>query len=129
MSQDAIWVLWRTAVLTPVVRETAKVTSMVFAILIGSQMLNLVVISFGGEHYIQQFLRSFDNEMVVFLVVITTIVVNQGIQFVENLPAYLDDLGQTYRELDLPDWLRSGTDTIIASAHGCWRSHCWVAGR
>ena len=65
----ACWVLWRSGVLGPVVRETAKVTSMVFTILIGSQVLNLVVISFGGEHYIQQFLRSFDNEMVVFLVV------------------------------------------------------------
>ncbi|MEM9477058.1 MAG: TRAP transporter large permease subunit [Pseudomonadota bacterium] len=65
----AVWVLWRTAILPPVVRETAKVTSMVFTILIGSQLLNLVVISFGGEHYIQQFLRSFDNEMVVFLIV------------------------------------------------------------
>jgi TRAP-type mannitol/chloroaromatic compound transport system permease large subunit len=63
------WVLFRGGVLTPVVRETAKVTSMVFTILIGSQLLNLVVISFGGEHYIQQFLRSFDNELVVFLLV------------------------------------------------------------
>jgi len=65
----ACWVLWAGRVLTPVVRETAKVTAMVFAILIGSQILNLVVISFGGEHYIQQFLRSFDNEMTVFLIV------------------------------------------------------------
>ncbi|MGH1465457.1 MAG: TRAP transporter large permease [Cognatishimia sp.] len=63
------WVLFRGAVLTPIVRETAKVTSMVFTILIGSQILNLVVISFGGEHYIQQFLRSFDNEFTVFLIV------------------------------------------------------------
>ena len=63
------WVLFRSKVMTPVVRETAKVTSMVFTILIGSQLLNLVVISFGGEHYIQQFLRSFDNELVVFLIV------------------------------------------------------------
>lgn len=65
----ACWVLWRTAVLSSVVRETAKVTSMVFAILIGSQILNLVLISFGGEHYIQSFLRAFDNEMTVFLIV------------------------------------------------------------
>ena len=65
----ACWVLLRSSVLGPVVRETAKVTSMVFTILIGSQLLNLVVISFGGEHYIQQFLRSFDNELVVFLLV------------------------------------------------------------
>ncbi len=63
------WVLFRCSVLSPVVRETAKVTSMVFTILIGSQLLNLVLISFGGEHYIQQFLRAFDNEIVVFLLV------------------------------------------------------------
>jgi len=63
------WVLIAGGVLAPVVRETAKVTSMVFTILIGSQLLNLVLISFGGEEYIQQFLRSFDNEWTVFLLV------------------------------------------------------------
>ena len=57
----ACWTLFRSGVLSPVVREAAKVTSMVFTILIGSQLLNLVVISFGGEHYIQDFLKSFDN--------------------------------------------------------------------
>ncbi|MDO9527317.1 MAG: TRAP transporter large permease subunit, partial [Gemmobacter sp.] len=71
----ACWVLMRTHVLTPVVRETAKVTSMVFAILIGSQLLNLVLISFGGEHYIQSFLRSFDNEWKVFLIVMLVLFV------------------------------------------------------
>ncbi|WP_306132248.1 TRAP transporter large permease [Roseivivax marinus] len=65
----ACWVLLRAKVLTPAVRETAKVTSMVFTILVASQLLNLVVISFGGEHYIQQFLQSFDNEFTVFLIV------------------------------------------------------------
>ncbi len=63
------WVLFSNGVLSPVVRETAKVTSMVFTILIGSQLLNLVVISFGGEHYIQQFLKSFDSEFQVFIIV------------------------------------------------------------
>ena len=71
----ACWVLLRTGVLGPVVRETAKVTSMVFTILIGSQLLNLVLISFGGEHYIQQFLRSYDNEIAVFLVVMLVLFV------------------------------------------------------
>ncbi|KCV83441.1 TRAP transporter, subunit DctM [Actibacterium atlanticum] len=69
------YVLLRTGVLKVVVRETAKVTSMVFTILIGSQLLNLVVISFGGEHYIQQFLRSFDNQMTVFLIVMLVLFV------------------------------------------------------
>ena len=71
----ACWVLFTSGVLTPVVRETAKVTSMVFTILIGSQLLNLVVISFGGEHYIQQFLKSFDNEFTVFLIVMLVLFV------------------------------------------------------
>lgn len=65
----ACFTLWRGAVLTPIVRATAKVTSMVFMILIGSQLLNLVIISFGGEHYIQDFLKSFENELTVFLIV------------------------------------------------------------
>ncbi|QYX55434.1 TRAP transporter large permease subunit [Roseovarius sp. SCSIO 43702] len=69
------WVLYSGGILTPVVRETAKVTSMVFTILIGSQLLNLVVISFGGEHYIQQFLRSFDSEFKVFLIVMLVLFV------------------------------------------------------
>ncbi len=69
------WILYSSGVLTPVVRETAKVTSMVFTILIGSQLLNLVVISFGGEHYIQQFLQSYDNEMKVFLIVMVVLFV------------------------------------------------------
>ncbi|MHA6347027.1 TRAP transporter large permease [Roseivivax sp. CAU 1761] len=71
----ACWVLLRSRVLTPAVRETAKVTSMVFTILIASQLLNLVVISFGGEHYIQQFLRSFDDEYKVFLIVMLVLFV------------------------------------------------------
>ncbi|MHA6323452.1 TRAP transporter large permease [Roseivivax sp. CAU 1753] len=71
----ACWVLFAGGVLTPAVRETAKVTSMVFTILIASQLLNLVVISFGGEHYIQQFLQSFDNEFKVFLIVMLVLFV------------------------------------------------------
>ncbi|NVO23678.1 TRAP transporter large permease subunit [Donghicola mangrovi] len=71
----ACWTLFRSGVLGPVIRETAKVTSMVFTILIGSQLLNLVVISFGGEHYIQMFLKSFDNEFTVFLLVMLVLFV------------------------------------------------------
>jgi TRAP-type mannitol/chloroaromatic compound transport system permease large subunit len=51
------------------VRETAKVTSDGVCHPDRVQILNLVLISFGGEHYIQSFLRSFDNEMTVFLIV------------------------------------------------------------
>ncbi len=69
----SLWVLLRGRVLAPIVRETAKVTSMVFTILIGSQVLNLVIISFGGEDYIQDFLKSFDNEITIFLIVMVVL--------------------------------------------------------
>lgn len=61
--------LWRSAVLTSIVRVTSNITSMVFAILIGSHIFNLVLISFGGDHNIQDDLRSFDNELSAFLIV------------------------------------------------------------
>ena len=48
---------------------------MVFTILLRSQFLNLVVISFGGEHYIQQFLKSYDSEFQVFLIVMLVLFV------------------------------------------------------
>ena len=71
----ACLVLYQGDVLRPVVRETSKVTSMVFTILIGSQVLNLVVISYGGEHFNQQYLRSFDNEITIFLIVMVLLFV------------------------------------------------------
>ncbi len=92
------WVLFRGGVLTPVVRETAKVTSMVFTILIGSQLLNLVVISFGGEHYIQEFLRSFDNELVVFLLVMLVLfILGFVLDFLEII--YIVDPDRRTRDL------------------------------
>ena len=48
---------------------------MVFTILLRSQFLNLVVISFGGEHYIQQFLKSYNSEFQVFLIVMLVLFV------------------------------------------------------
>ncbi|MEO0991045.1 MAG: TRAP transporter large permease subunit [Pseudomonadota bacterium] len=103
----ACWVLLRSSILAPVVRETAKVTSMVFTILIGSQILNLVVISFGGEHYIQQFLRSFDNEWTVFLLVMLVLfVLGFVLDFLEIIYIVIPIVGPVIYggELD-PKWV------------------------
>jgi predicted PurR-regulated permease PerM len=43
------------------------------------------------------------------------ILIEQGLALIENLPAYLDDLGAWYAGLDLPDWLRSALDSAIAT--------------
>lgn len=56
-----------------VVLQTTKITSMVFVILIGSQMLNLTLKTFGGDAYIQNFLRQFDSEHTVLILVLVVI--------------------------------------------------------
>ena len=63
------FVLIQDGTMKPIVQETTKVTSMVFVILIGSLFLSLVIRSFGGEHYIQNMLRTFEDPRVLLLVV------------------------------------------------------------
>ncbi|MEJ6395115.1 TRAP transporter large permease subunit [Gymnodinialimonas sp. 2305UL16-5] len=103
----ACWVLLRTSVLGPVVRETAKVTSMVFTILIGSQVLNLTLIAFGGEHYIQDFLRSFDSVQRVFIIVmIVLFILGFVLDFLEIIYIVIPIVGPVIygAELD-PKWV------------------------
>ena len=63
----------RDRVLTSILMETAKVSVMVFAILIGSQLLALTLRSFGGEEYIEHFLRSFEDPRTLLLVVMVVL--------------------------------------------------------
>ncbi len=63
------WILVREKIMSPIINETTKVTSMVFVILIGSLFLSLVLRSFGGEEYIQDFLHSFDDPRTLLIVV------------------------------------------------------------
>ncbi|MGD8485581.1 MAG: AI-2E family transporter, partial [Chloroflexota bacterium] len=53
---------------------------------------------------------------ILLLGAIAIILVEQGVKFVEDLPVYLDELGATYRSLDLPAELRSEIDALIATA-------------
>jgi len=52
----AFVVLWREALLGDVVRYTARITSMVFAILIAASLFTLVFRGFGGEETVHSFL-------------------------------------------------------------------------
>ncbi|MEM7216334.1 MAG: TRAP transporter large permease subunit [Pseudomonadota bacterium] len=67
------WILIREKLMSGIVNETTKVTAMVFVILIGSLFLSLVIRSFGGEHYIQEFLRSFDDPRILLIVVMVVL--------------------------------------------------------
>ncbi|MCP4182635.1 MAG: TRAP transporter large permease subunit [Hyphomicrobiales bacterium] len=63
------WVLIREKIMSGIINESTKVTSMVFVILIASLFLSLTIRSFGGEHYIQTFLQSFDDPRILLIVV------------------------------------------------------------
>lgn len=47
--------------------------------------------------------------------IVALIIIDQGIAFIENLPAILDEIDEWYESLSLPDWLRAGIDSIIVS--------------
>ncbi|MFT6558846.1 TRAP transporter large permease [Sneathiella sp.] len=63
------WILVRDKIMSGIINETTKVTSMVFVILIASLFLSLTIRSFGGEHYIQEFLQSFEDPRTLLIVV------------------------------------------------------------
>lgn len=53
--------------------------------------------------------------LVILVVSIVSVLVSQGIELLKALPIYLDDRGAAYATAELPEWLRSGLDTMIAS--------------
>ncbi|HHS82941.1 MAG TPA: TRAP transporter large permease subunit, partial [Devosia sp.] len=67
------WALIREKIMSPIIFETTKVTSMVFVILIGSLFLSLTLRSFGGEVYIQNFLHSFEDPRTLLIVVMVVL--------------------------------------------------------
>lgn len=52
---------------------------------------------------------------VALIGIIALIIVDQGIAFVQKLPALLDELEAWYESLALPEWLRAGIDSIVVS--------------
>lgn len=44
---------------------------------------------------------------------IALVILDQGLAFIENLPSLLEELDDWYGSLPLPDWLRSGVDSIL----------------
>jgi predicted PurR-regulated permease PerM len=51
----------------------------------------------------------------ILAVAVLSVLISQGLAFLEALPSYLDDMGAAYATADLPAWLRDGLDTLIAS--------------
>ena len=106
----SIWVLIGKNVMSAVVRETTKVTSMVFVILIASLFLSLTVRSYGGEHYIQEVLRSVEDPRVLLLVVMAVLfVLGFVLDFIEIIFIVIPIVGPVIYAADPalmpPEWI------------------------
>ncbi len=104
------WVLIRKGIMKHVVRETTKVTSMVFAILIGSLFLSLTIRSFGGEEYIQEILKSFDDPRTLLLVVMAVLfLLGFVLDFIEIIFIVIPIVGPVIYSADPalmpPEWI------------------------
>ncbi len=71
----------------------------------------------GLPRWIAAILAVLGTLLVVFAIVglVTLIVVNQGIAFINHLPAIIDDLKETYAAMSLPDWVRTTIDSIFST--------------
>lgn len=102
--------LMNQGVMSQVVRETTKVTSMVFMILIASLFLSLTIRSYGGEHYIQEALRSIEDPRVLLLVVMGVLfVLGFVLDFIEIIFIVIPIVGPVIYAADPvlmpPEWI------------------------
>lgn len=103
-------VLIKQGVMSQVVRETTKVTSMVFMILIASLFLSLTIRSYGGEHYIQEALRSIEDPRVLLLVVMGVLfILGFVLDFIEIIFIVIPIVGPVIYAADPalmpPEWI------------------------
>jgi TRAP-type mannitol/chloroaromatic compound transport system permease large subunit len=107
----------RDRVLTSILMETAKVSVMVFAILIGSQLLALTLRSFGGEEYIEHFLRSFEDPRTLLLVVmIVLFILGFVLDFIEIIFIVIPIVGPVVYGAD-PNIMHPAWITILIAVN------------
>ncbi|MGB1146501.1 MAG: TRAP transporter large permease subunit [Alphaproteobacteria bacterium] len=104
-------------ILTSILMETAKVSVMVFAILIGSQLLALTLRSFGGEEYIEHFLRSFeDPRFLLFVVMIVLFILGFVLDFIEIIFIVIPIVGPVVYGAD-PNIMHPAWITILIAVN------------
>ncbi len=111
------WVLVRKKIMQPIINETTKVTSMVFVILIGSLFLSLVLRSFGGEEYIQEFLHSFEDPRVLLIVVMVVLfLLGFVLDFIEIIFIVIPIVGPVIYAVD-PNLMHPAWITILIAVN------------
>jgi TRAP-type mannitol/chloroaromatic compound transport system permease large subunit len=99
---------YRDGTLVGVVRSTARITSMVFVIVIGAQLFSLVFRGFGGDEMVHQFLTGLPGGALGAMVAVMALMFVRGffLEFIEITFVVVPVVGPVLLQLGLdPVWL------------------------
>lgn len=104
----SVWRLWRNNVLTEVMQSTARITSMVFVILIGAALFSLVFRGLGGDDTVRDFLTSMPGGTVgaIAIVMLVMFVLGFFLDFIEIIFVVVPIVAPILLAMDVnPVWL------------------------
>lgn len=104
----ALWRVFHDDTLVPVMRVTAKLSSMIFVIVIGAQMFSLVFRGFGGDDMVHEFLTGIPGGALGGMIVVMTVMFFMGffLDFIEITFVVVPIVAPALLKLGLdPIWL------------------------
>ena len=104
----ALWRAYQNGTLVEVMRSTARITSMVFVIVIGAQLFSLVFRGFGGDEMVHEFLTGLPGGAIGAMVVVMALMFVMGffLEFIEITFVVVPVVGPVLLQLGLdPIWL------------------------
>jgi TRAP-type mannitol/chloroaromatic compound transport system permease large subunit len=104
----SLWRAYRNGTLVAVIRSTARITSMVFVIVIGAQLFSLVFRGFGGDEMVHAFLSGLPGGALGAMVVVMALMFVMGffLEFIEITFVVVPIVGPVLLMLGLdPIWL------------------------
>jgi tripartite ATP-independent transporter DctM subunit len=104
----ALWRVFRTATLQPVMRTTARLSTMIFAIIIAAQLFSLVFRGLGGDDMVHEFLTGLPGGVVGAMIVVMLLLFIMGffLDTIEILFVVVPIVGPVLLKFGLdPVWL------------------------
>jgi len=104
----ALWRVYRNEMLRPVMRTTARLSSMIFVIVIGAQLFSLVFRGLGGDEMVHRFLAGIPGGALGAMIVVMALMFVLGffLDFIEITFVVVPVIGPALLKLGLdPVWL------------------------
>jgi predicted PurR-regulated permease PerM len=121
MPSTPFWIALALVIVTVVVLVTAAAALFVFAIGVALAFFLVPVVNWLERRAWPRWLAAIAVVVItvlgslIILITVVGVIVDLGVQFLHNIPTYLDSLGDWYASIDIPEGLRSSIDALIAS--------------